>query len=71
MDLGYELLGRRESDDTQRELRWRHVLRLAEMSWPRGYEVRGEVFLLGAAYIPLTVKAGRRLEKATWDATFC
>nr|WCQ76531.1 ApiD [Apiospora montagnei] len=62
-DTGHELLGRRAPDDTQREMRWRNILRLSELPWLRGHEVLGEVLLPGAAYVSLAVEAAGQLGK--------
>lgn len=61
---GHELLGRRTPDDNDRELRWRNVLKLSEMSWLRGHQVLGEVLLPGAAYVSVAVEAGRAMAEA-------
>ncbi|KAH8171057.1 AMP-binding enzyme domain-containing protein [Sarocladium implicatum] len=63
-DTGHELLGRRMSDDNQREMRWRNVLKLSEMPWIRGHEVLDEVLLPGAAYVAIAVEAGKRIAMA-------
>ncbi|KAF2832601.1 putative PKS-NRPS protein [Ophiobolus disseminans] len=62
-DKGNELLGRRVSDDNEREIRWRNLLRLGEMPWLRGHEVLGEVLLPGAAYVSFAIEAANQVAK--------
>jgi acyl transferase domain-containing protein/NAD(P)-dependent dehydrogenase (short-subunit alcohol dehydrogenase family)/SAM-dependent methyltransferase len=64
-DKGNELLGRRITDDNEREMRWRNLLRLAEMPWLRGHEVLGEVILPGAAYVSFAIEAGNQIAKTS------
>lgn len=65
LDTGHELLGRRVADDNDRELRWRNVLKLNEMSWLRGHEVLQEVLLPGAAYVSIPAQAAQYLAAAS------
>ncbi|RYP79598.1 hypothetical protein DL770_006599 [Monosporascus sp. CRB-9-2] len=67
-DTGNELLGRRVSDDNEREMRWRNLLRLSELPWLRGHEVLGEVLLPGAAYASFAIEAGSQLAKTAGRA---
>ncbi|XP_014554673.1 hypothetical protein COCVIDRAFT_39421 [Bipolaris victoriae FI3] len=64
-DKGNELLGRRVTDDNEREMRWRNLLRLTEMPWLRGHEVLGEVLLPGAAYVSFAIEAGNQIAKTS------
>ncbi|KAJ9296558.1 hypothetical protein DTO271G3_5256 [Paecilomyces variotii] len=60
-DVFHELLGRRTPDDTDRELRWRNILKLSELSWVRGHEIMGEPLLPGASYVALAFQAGQAI----------
>lgn len=60
-DGRHQLLGRRVPDDTERDVRWRNVLRLSQLSWVQGHVVSGEVLLPGASYISLCCEAGKRI----------
>nr|BBJ34510.1 putative PKS-NRPS [Alternaria solani] len=64
-DKGNELLGRRVTDDNEREMRWRNLLRLTEMPWLRGHEVLGEVLLPGAAYVSFAIEAANQIAKTS------
>ncbi|QGA17184.1 hypothetical protein EYB26_004854 [Talaromyces marneffei] len=58
-DARHPLLGRRAPDDTEREIRWRNVLRVSELPWAQGHVVSGEVLLPGTSYIALSCEAAR------------
>ncbi|RAK81607.1 putative polyketide synthase [Aspergillus fijiensis CBS 313.89] len=60
-DVFHELLGRRTPDDTDRELRWRNVLKLSELPWVKGHEIMGEPLLPGASYVALAFQAGQAI----------
>ncbi|PYI33371.1 putative polyketide synthase [Aspergillus indologenus CBS 114.80] len=60
-DVFHELLGRRSPDDTDRELRWRNVLKLSELPWVKGHEIMGEPLLPGASYVALAFQAGQAI----------
>lgn len=58
-DVRHPLLGRRVPDDTEREMRWRNVLRISELPWAQGHVVSGEVLLPGASYVSLSCEAAK------------
>jgi len=58
-DVRHQLLGRRVPDDTEREMRWRNVLRISELPWAQGHVVSGEVLLPGASYVSLSCEAAK------------
>ncbi|QLI72968.1 Highly reducing polyketide synthase ACTTS3 [Metarhizium brunneum] len=58
-DSRHPLLGRRVPDDTNRELRWRNVLCLDQISWARGHVISGEVLLPGTSYISMSCEAAK------------
>lgn len=58
-DSRHPLLGRRVPDDTEREMRWRNILRISELGWAQGHVVSGEVLLPGSSYISLPCEAAR------------
>lgn len=60
-DYAHELLGRRTADDTEREMRWRNVLKASELPWVKGHEVLGQALLPGASYVSLAFEAGKCL----------
>ncbi|KAJ4163171.1 hypothetical protein LMH87_004915 [Akanthomyces muscarius] len=64
-DYAHELLGRRSADDTDREMRWRNVLKASELPWVAGHEILGEVLLPGAAYVSLAFEAAMRIAMAS------
>ncbi|KAI2791888.1 Hybrid PKS-NRPS synthetase lepA [Penicillium oxalicum] len=57
-DLFHELLGRRTHDDTDRELRWRNILKLSELPWVQGHTIMDEALLPGASYVAIAFQAG-------------
>ena len=60
-DRPHELLGRRVSDDSEDEMRWRNVLRLSELPWLRGHEFQGQVLFPGAGYVAMAMEASKRI----------
>ncbi|OQD63284.1 hypothetical protein PENPOL_c010G08089 [Penicillium polonicum] len=60
-DVFHELLGRRTPDDTDRELRWRNILKLSELPWVQGHTIMGEALLPGASYVALAFQAGQAI----------
>lgn len=63
-NVRHPLLGRRAPDDTEREMRWRNVLRLADLPWTQGHAIAGEILLPGTSYITMCTEAARILAKA-------
>lgn len=58
-DVRHQLLGRRVPDDTEREMRWRNVLKLSELPWAQGHVISGEVLLPGTSYVSLACEAAK------------
>jgi acyl transferase domain-containing protein len=56
-DMRHPLLGRRVSDDTDQIMRWRNVLKIADLPWTQGHVVSGEVLLPGTSYIAMACDA--------------
>ncbi|KAJ4286521.1 hypothetical protein N0V90_013221 [Kalmusia sp. IMI 367209] len=59
VDARHPLLGRRVPDDTEREMRWRNVLRISELPWAQGHVVSGEALLPGTSYISMSCEAAK------------
>ncbi|KAJ5726765.1 polyketide synthase [Penicillium malachiteum] len=59
VDSRHPLLGRRVSDDTDREMRWRNILTVKELPWTQGHFISGEVLLPGTSYVSLSCEAAR------------
>nr|QPC57090.1 polyketide synthase-nonribosomal peptide synthetase [Tolypocladium sp. 49Y] len=57
----HEVLGRRATDDTPELLRWRNILRPAEIPWVRDHVFQGQIVLPGAAYVAGIVEAAKVL----------
>ncbi|PNY28310.1 Hybrid Polyketide synthase-nonribosomal peptide synthetase [Tolypocladium capitatum] len=53
----HEMLGRRATDDTPELLRWRNILRPAEIPWVRDHVIQGQIVLPGAAYVAAVTEA--------------
>lgn len=60
-DQGHELLGRRVPDDSDDSMRWRNVLRLAEIPWLRGHVFQGQFLFPGAGYVAMALEAARAM----------
>lgn len=58
-DMRHPLLGRRVSDDTDQIMRWRNVLKIADLPWTQGHVVSGEVLLPGTSYIAMSCDAAK------------
>jgi acyl transferase domain-containing protein len=58
-DFRHQLLGRRVPDDTEREMRWRNVLRVSDLPWTQGHVISGEVLLPGTSYVSLSCEVGK------------
>ncbi|KAF7596241.1 hypothetical protein BBP40_002774 [Aspergillus hancockii] len=59
VDRSHELLGRRVADDTDRDMRWRNILKLSELPWVQGHDILGQALLPGASYVSLAFEAGK------------
>jgi hybrid polyketide synthase/nonribosomal peptide synthetase ACE1 len=57
----HPLLGKRTTDVTEDEIRWRNLLKLSEMPWVRGHQLQGQVVYPATAYIATAVEAARTL----------
>lgn len=57
----HEMLGRRATDDTPELLRWRNILRPAEIPWVRDHVFQGQIVLPGAAYVAAITEAVKAL----------
>jgi hybrid polyketide synthase/nonribosomal peptide synthetase ACE1 len=53
----HELLGFRCADGTEREIRWRNLLRPKEVPWLYGHQIQGQMVFPGAGYISTAVEA--------------
>ncbi|KAI1077856.1 hypothetical protein F5B20DRAFT_550573 [Whalleya microplaca] len=53
----HEMLGRRAIDDIPELLRWRNILRPAEIPWVRDHAIQGQIVLPGAAYVAAIIDA--------------
>ncbi|AEO63908.1 polyketide synthetase [Thermothielavioides terrestris NRRL 8126] len=60
----HPLLGTRTTEATERELRWRNLLKLSEMPWVRGHQLQGQVVYPATAYLATAVEAARCLAPA-------
>lgn len=58
-DMRHPLLGRRVSDDTDQVMRWRNVLKIADLPWTQGHVVSGEVLLPGTSYVAMSCEAAK------------
>ncbi|KAL2071167.1 hypothetical protein VTL71DRAFT_12402 [Oculimacula yallundae] len=62
-DKPQELLGRRVSDDSEFEMRWRNIFRLSEIPWLRGHQFQGQTIFPGAGYVSMALEASRAIWK--------
>jgi acyl transferase domain-containing protein len=53
----HELLGRPESNEVTREVRWRNILRLKDVEWLQGHQFQRQVLLPAAGYLMIAVDA--------------
>ncbi|KAK1990306.1 ketoacyl-synt-domain-containing protein [Colletotrichum falcatum] len=63
VDMPHELLGKRTSDDTDYEPRWRNFFKLNEMPWLRGHCIQNEIVVPGATYCVMALEAARTISK--------
>ncbi|GAW13549.1 hypothetical protein ANO14919_029360 [Xylariales sp. No.14919] len=57
----HPLLGRETSHGGQQEMRWRNILKLAEMEWLRGHQFQNQVIFPAAGYVSMAIDANLRL----------
>lgn len=57
----HELLGRRASDDSDYEVRWRNFLRLNELPWLRGHEFQGQALFPATGHVAMALEASRKI----------
>lgn len=61
--VGHELLGVRTHDSTEKEPRWRNILRIEDLSWVQGHRVQGQILLPAAAFLIMAIEACRAISK--------
>ncbi|OCL09152.1 ketoacyl-synt-domain-containing protein, partial [Glonium stellatum] len=64
--VSHELLGVRTHDSTEKEPRWRNILRIEDLSWVQGHRVQGQILLPAAAFLIMAVEACRAISKG-WN----
>ncbi|EJT70750.1 hypothetical protein GGTG_11773 [Gaeumannomyces tritici R3-111a-1] len=64
-DTAPSLLGRRCTDDTDQEPRWRNFLSLKEVPWLRGHSFQGQALFPAAGYIVMVLEAAQALAQGS------
>ncbi|CAG7561044.1 unnamed protein product [Fusarium equiseti] len=57
----HELLGRRTTDDSEFEARWRNVIRLNELPWLHGHAFQGMALFPTSAYMAMAIQAAMEI----------
>ena len=57
----HELLGVRDPDSNDREIRWQNVLKLSEIPWLEGHQLQGQCVFPAAGYCAMAIEAARTL----------
>lgn len=53
----HPLLGNRSTEDIDHDLRWRNILRLADLPWLAGHKVEGQVIFPAAGYLVMALES--------------
>ncbi|KAK3332997.1 putative hybrid PKS/NRPS enzyme [Cercophora scortea] len=59
----HQLLGRRVPDDSDTEMRWRNIFRLADIPWLRGHQFQGQAIFPAAGYLTMALEAAMAFAK--------
>ncbi|KAK8075474.1 hypothetical protein PG997_010137 [Apiospora hydei] len=57
----HELLGVRDPDSNEREIRWQNVLKVSEIPWLEGHQLQGQCVFPAAGYCAMAIEASRIL----------
>ncbi|KAK7961959.1 hybrid NRPS/PKS enzyme [Apiospora aurea] len=57
----HELLGVRDPDSNEREIRWQNVLKVSEVPWLEGHQLQGQCVFPAAGYCAMAIEASRIL----------
>ncbi|RYP16090.1 hypothetical protein DL766_009227 [Monosporascus sp. MC13-8B] len=57
----HELLGHLSPDSTERDMRWRHLLRPKEMPWLRGHQLQNRIVFPAAGYVVAALEASNAM----------
>ncbi|KAK7981308.1 hypothetical protein PG988_003546 [Apiospora saccharicola] len=55
----HELLGVRDPDSNDREIRWQNVLKVSEIPWLEGHQLQGQCVFPAAGYCAMAIEAAR------------
>ncbi|KAI0888665.1 uncharacterized protein GGS22DRAFT_61892 [Annulohypoxylon maeteangense] len=58
-DSVHELLGHLTPDSTEREMRWRHLLRPKEILWLKGHQLQNQMVFPAAGYVVSALEASK------------
>ncbi|KAI2473089.1 hypothetical protein F4781DRAFT_427851 [Annulohypoxylon bovei var. microspora] len=58
-DPVHELLGHLTPDSTEREMRWRHMLRPKEIPWLKGHQLQNQMVFPAAGYVVAALEASK------------
>ncbi|KAI1457563.1 hypothetical protein F4805DRAFT_174045 [Annulohypoxylon moriforme] len=58
-DNVHELLGHLTPDSTEREMRWRHLLRPKEIPWLKGHQLQNQMVFPAAGYVVSALEASK------------
>ncbi|KAI1090155.1 hypothetical protein F5B19DRAFT_334347 [Rostrohypoxylon terebratum] len=68
-DNVHELLGHLTPDSTEREMRWRHLLRPKEIPWLKGHQLQNQMVFPAAGYVVSALEASRVMLQGTPAST--